>query len=162
MEDDRQTLQVIPLVHRLRSSRSRSRAVEPDLSHLVQDAFDQIETIFGRLILCSYLLEKETGLYVCPLVSVAFGYQPVSRSLGEMHASIVKTWLELSAEQRISDLQHYLSGTFQGDTERFLQVFESRKCGELLPVELPEQVRTDFLLATDAALRGLPLPEGSR
>lgn len=153
LDENRQTLTVIPLLHHSRRSQLSVGTVKPELSQLIQSSFEQIETTFGRLVLSSYLLDREAGIYVCPLVSVAFGYQPVSRVLAEMHDSTVRSWLALSADQRKADLQRYVSGAFQSNIGRFLELFGASGGAHLMPLELSVQDKARFLVATEATLR---------
>jgi len=122
-------------------------------SRLVTEAFDAVPTTFGRLVLASYLLHHDTGLYVCPLASIAYGYHEINLLLDTMHRKLFGVWLGMTEARQISDVQNYLWAVDDESNSLAASILDKRSFGALLPVGVEANGRRNFMRSVAHALK---------
>jgi hypothetical protein len=136
-------------------------------SRLVAEAFDAVPTVFGRLVLAAYMLHRDTGLYVCPLASVAYGYDEVNLLLSQAHKQMLSDWLAMKPEEQASDLQGYLWAVDDQRDALAGSIHRKRSYAAILPLSTDANDRKSFMAGVDLALKAgrerlRPVPRTAR
>jgi hypothetical protein len=135
------------------SSAVTRKPPDSDVSRLVATAFAAVPTVFGRLVFASYMLDRGSGFYICPLASVAFGYEEVSRVMSETHRALLATWLRLPAIRQNSDLRRYLTGMDDNHRDLVDRIIRDRRYADLLPAVATAEQVDRFLGSLDRAFK---------